>query len=248
MTEPNPLKAAIVQAEPGSGVLPGVLDALRVESPDLVVLPEYFWARPDDSGPLSMAARFEEIRAGILDLSRAVDAVWVGGTAVEPRDGRLYNTCIVAAGGAEVGRYRKRRLMPGEAQAGLTPGADPFVVTARGITLGVMICADVLVPESYDLLAPHAPDAIAVPTNSPFRPHDTVEEKMARDESYFVAGARRTGAAVLKACTTGLVFGRPVQGRSLAASPAGVLERVPFDLEGEARILTVEIARRSRVD
>jgi predicted amidohydrolase len=153
----------------------------------------------------------------------------------------VFNTCFVFERGREVARYRKRWLMPGEERAGVTAGREPIVVDVRGFRLGLMICADVLHEESYLEMASLRPEIICVPTNSPFRPEDPIAEKLERDQTYFVEGARRSGAWVVKACTVGRIFGRPVQGRSLVAGPRGVVARVPYDREGKACLLTADL-------
>lgn len=242
------VRALVWQARPGRAVTAEELARLDALRPDLVVLPEYFWVRAEDAGPAATADHAAEDLARLAALSERVDAVWVGGTLVERAgDGRLHNSAPVFDRGQEVARYRKRRLMPGEAAAGLVPGHEPVVVTVRGWRLGLLVCADVLDPAAYDDLAPLRPDLVAVPTHSPLRPVDPPGEKLARDQAYFEAGARRTGAWVLKACTVGGVYGRRAQGRSLIAGPAGVLRRVEPAGEAEERWLSadLEIAPRA---
>lgn len=239
---PGTLRAAVWQLRPGGRIPTGGLARLADRAPGLVVLPEYFWVRPEDSGPAATADHSAEDLARLADLSREIDAVWVGGTLVE-RDpaGRLFNCCPVFDRGVEVARYRKRRLMPGEAAAGLSAGREAVVATVRGVRLGLLICADVLHHDSYSEMALLRPQVIAVPTNSPFRPNDSPEEKRARDEAYFVSGAGLTGAAVLKACTVGGVYGRPAQGRSLIAGRGGLLARVETEGEQEERLLVIDL-------
>jgi predicted amidohydrolase len=237
------VRVVLHQAEPGSGFPPITLEALRALEPGVVVLPEYFWVRPEDRSARDASAHSQADRRTLETLSSEIDAIWVGGTLVEPGDGgRLHNTCLVFDRGKEVLAYRKRRLMPGEAAGGIHPGDVPAFGRVRGFMIGLLICADVFEGESYDDLAPHRPDLIAVPTNSPYRPDDPVPEKFERDRRYFVEGARRTGAHVLKACTVGQVFGRPVQGRSLIAAPDGVIARSAPDQERESLFLTAELS------
>jgi predicted amidohydrolase len=237
------LTVAVWQAEPGSGIGSRALGALGAISPDLIVLPEYFWVRPEDKDANEASRHYDEDRETLAAVSRELDAVWIGGTLVEPGgDGRLYNTALVYDQGRTALSYRKRRLMPGEAAGGIHPGSTPAVADIRGVRLGLLICADVFEPASYADLAAHRPHVIGVPTNSPYRPDDRIEDKLQRDETWFAAGARRSGAWVLKACTVGKVFGRPVQGRSLIAGPEGVLVRVPPEKELEPQLLTARIS------
>jgi predicted amidohydrolase len=232
---------AALQLRPGGGAAAVPVARLVDAAVDLVVLPEYYWVRPDDGDVRATAAHAGHDLEELARLSARLDAVLVGGTIVESgADGRLYNTAPVFHDGREIGRYRKRRLMPGEAAAGLGTGDATPLFAAGGLRLGVLICADVFDPASYAGLAEHRPDVIAVPTNSPFRALDPLEAKLARDEAYFVAGARVTGAVVVKACTVGGIYGRPSQGRSLVAGPMGILARVPPGEEDREAHLVVE--------
>jgi NAD+ synthase (glutamine-hydrolysing) len=237
----GPRRVAALQLRPGGG--PAAVPVARLESAgvDLAVLPEYYWVRPDDGDVRDTARHAAEDLEALAALSARLSAVLVGGTIVESRsDGRLYNTAPVFHAGREIGRYRKRRLMPGEAAAGLGTGDDTPVFEAAGLRVGVLICADVFDDRSYAALAELRPDVIAVPTNSPLRPLDPLEDKLARDEAYFAAGARVTGAIVVKACTIGGIYGRPAQGRSLVAGPEGVAARIAPEAEGREAHLIVE--------
>lgn len=235
-------RVAALQLRPGGGAAAVPVGRLADAGVDLVVLPEYYWVRPADRDVREAAAHAAEDLAELAALSARLAAVLVGGTLLETGDdGRLYNTAPVFHGGREIGRYRKRRLMPGEAAAGLSAGADTVLVDAGDLRLGVLICADVFDAHAYAGLAGHRPDVIAIPTNSPFRPLDPLEAKLERDEAYFASGARTTGAVVVKACTVGGLFGRRVQGRSLVAGPEGILARVPPEKEHEEALLVVEL-------
>lgn len=237
-----PRRVAALQLRPGGGTAAVPVERLVGAEVDLVVLPEYYWVRPADRDVREAATHAADDLAALSELSERLSAVLVGGTILETdAEGRLYNTAPVFHAGREVGRYRKRRLMPGEAAAGLATGADTGLFTAGNLRLGVLICADVFDSGSYRSLAPFGPGAIAVPTNSPFRPVDPLEDKMARDETYFAAGSREAGAVVVKACTVGGVFGRRAQGRSLVAGPDGLLVRLAPDQEDREALLIVDL-------
>lgn len=236
-----PRRVAALQLRPGGG--PAAVPVARLERAgvDLVVLPEYYWVRPDDGDVRDTARHAAEDLEALAALSARLAAVLVGGTIVESgTDGRLYNTAPVFHAGREIGRYRKRRLMPGEAAAGLATGRDTPVFEVAGLRVGVLICADVFDDRFYGALAELRPDVIAIPTNSPLRPLDPLEDKLARDEAYFAAGARVTGAVVVKACTVGGIYGRPAQGRSLVAGPDGIAARIPPEAEDREAHLIVE--------
>ena len=62
-----------------------------------------------------------------------------------------------------------------------------------------------------------------------------------RDREIFLRGAREAGAPIVKAGGTGRLFGRPLQGRSLVATPAEIVFRTPFDEEREPRSWIVDV-------
>jgi predicted amidohydrolase len=56
-----------------------------------------------------------------------------------------------------------------------------------------------------------------------------------------VSGAERSGAYVIKACGVGTLFGNALQGRSLIASPWGILAQTELSGESEKRLLTITV-------
>jgi predicted amidohydrolase len=147
----------------------------------------------------------------------------------------------VFAGGRELGRYRKIHLMPGEARHGVSPGETFVLVDALDLRLAPVVCADVLYPDTFEQVAALAPDLILAPMSSPLRPGDPDSDKDQRDREIFLAGAQRAGSPIVKAGATGSLFGRPLQGRSLVATPAGIVFRTPFAEERERRTWVVEV-------
>jgi predicted amidohydrolase len=160
---------------------------------------------------------------------------------VEAEDGRYYNVCHVFDQGRHAGFYRKVHPTDREKEDGISPGARFQMLEIRGLRLGLMVCADVLFPQSFRQMAALKPDLIAVPTISPYQPDDTVDKKYRRDQELFVAGARAAGAFILKACGIGSIFGHRLQGRSLICSPFGVITRINPRAEHQEEVLTAEI-------
>ncbi len=202
----------------------------------IVAFPEYFRCGGDIRSHEDAALRHDADVQACAALSRALGArsTLVAGTLVAPRaDGAFENRAYVMEDGAIVGEYAKVHPMPGEIAHGITPGTRFRAFdTVHGVRLGVLICSDVLASDSFARIAKHAPDVIVIPTSSPLRPHDTIDEKHARDRDIFVAGARTARAFVVKVCTLGPLFdGHELQGRSLVAAPWGVSMRVPHGAE-----------------
>jgi predicted amidohydrolase len=80
-----------------------------------------------------------------------------------------------------------------------------------------------------------------VPTASPYRPGESVSDKYERDRFIFVEGARKMGCPVVKTCGVGTTFGHRIQGRSLIATPEGVLKRAEPDQESDGLILSATL-------
>lgn len=237
---------AIHQAEPGSGITPEERARYRQAGVRILVLPEYFWVRPGDADHRAAANHADEDLRTMVALTREEDWVLVGGTVIEDREGVLHNTCPVFHRGKELGRYRKIHLMPGEARHGIQPGTSYLLVEVLGLRLAPVICADVLYPDTFDHVAGLRPDLILAPMSSPHRPEDTPQDKDTRDREIFLRGAARAQAPIVKAGGVGHLFQRPLQGRSLVATPETILFRTPFDAEHLRNTWIVEVDIPSR--
>jgi predicted amidohydrolase len=165
----------------------------------------------------------------------------VGGTLVE-RDGlRYYNACHLFDSGRYAGVYRKMHPTPHERDIGISPGDKYAVFKVRGVRLAVLICADVLFPESFYSVAELEPEVIAIPTTSPFLSNDTAADKERRDRDIYIEGARITGAHIVKACGVGYLMGQRLQGRSLICHRDGIIAQVPILYEALEATLITEI-------
>lgn len=235
------VRVGIHQAEPGSGLKPAERAYYRDAGVQILVFPEYFWVRPGDEDHHQAASHTMEDLATLEALSREEGWVVVGGTVVESVGDDHHNACPIFVEGTELGRYRKINLMPGEVKSGITPGRDFVLVEALGLRLAPVICADVLYPETFDHVASLGADLILAPMSSPLIPEDPPLEKDARDRELFLAGAAKAGAPIVKAGANGSLFGRPLQGRSLVATPREILFRTPFDEELKRRTWVVEV-------
>jgi predicted amidohydrolase len=240
------LRVGIHQAEPGSGITPAERAVYREAGVEVLVLPEYFWARPGDADHVAASSHYDDDLAAMAALTREETWILVGGTVVEPAGDAWHNTAPVFYRGVEIGRYRKIHLMPGEARHGLVPGRDFAITEALGLRIAPVICADVLYPDTFRQVAALGPDIIFAPMSSPHRPDDTAADKDARDRAIFFSGAVLARAPIVKAGGMGLLFRRPLQGRSLVASPEGILFRTPFHEESERRNWIVDVPVRPR--
>ena len=224
----------------------GVFDLKKIEKDigkgfDFVCLPEYCFIPPEAQSQLEAAKDLKRNLGVLAELSVRLDTALVGGSVVEEYEGKFYNVGNIFDRGRLAGKYRKVNLYRREAGKGISTGNRYEVFEITRIQVGVLICADVLYPQSYRKLAELAPDIIFVPTTSPHRAEDSVEAKEKRDSDYFLTGAKTTSAYVAKCCAVGSLLGGRLQGRSLIAAPWGILKRVPFADENKELVLTAEL-------
>lgn len=207
------------------------------QRPDFVCLPEYFLVDRSTNDYHRAALAHRENLDYLCRLSDELCICLIAGTIVEPEEDRLFNTCYVIDHGEIVGRYRKRRPVPGELSKGIAPGSENLVLDIDGLRIAVLICGDVFFPDLYGELAAEQVDLVFVPTTSLFRPDDSISQKRFRDQKYFVDGSLLSAGYVAKTCGIGEIFSRPLQGRSLIAAPWGVLAQVGVSDEQRKRML-----------
>lgn len=218
---------------PGDKEYQFLLEELSLAS--TLILPEYF-AFHEKLKPGEKIAASNEALAWLQRLSltpESQDTLLFGGSVIEKIEGALHNSVPLFFNGKLIARYFKRRLYKTENDY-LKAGHGPLIIThpATGEKWGVLICADVYLPEVFEEYkeAGH----IAIPTASPFLKDDTPEAQMRRDHEIYLQGARRAGAMIHKSCVSGFLSSesRPnshvrVQGRSLIVSPEAILLKAP---------------------
>jgi omega-amidase len=209
--------------------------------PDFVCLPEYCLIDSTIQDFSDAAKHREEHLTYFKKLSVELATCLIAGSVVESENGNLYNTSYIIDRGLILGRYRKRKPVPGEIAKGIAPGSHNLVLDIDDVRIGVLICGDVFASELYDELGAEGVDIIFVPTTSPFRPDDSLSQKQDRDQTYFVAGAERSCSFVVKVCGVGHIFGKPLQGRSLVAAPWGVITQIPTVDEQKKRLIEVTL-------
>lgn len=206
--------------------------------PDIICLPEYFGVRSTASSHHDGIDAIERQMEFYAQLSSDLQCTVIGGTIAHPVAQGFANVATVFDQGEMIGSYQKTRPTESERKHGIIPGEDVRVFDVHGIKIGLLICADVLDPESFASMDRLNADVIFVPTISPYLPTDTVFAKDRRDTEIFVAGARRAKSYIVKVCGIGTIFGNPLQGRSGFFAPWGIQKRVMPDSEQKRLILT----------
>ena len=208
------------------------------QRPDFVCLPEYFLIDKTTPDFARAALAIKDNIAYLSSLAEAFATCLIGGSVVEAEGDSLYNSSHVFNGGIKAGKYRKLNPVEGEINKGILPGDRLFTMAVDGVRIAVMLCADALNVHLFKEIGKQNVDIIFIPTTSPLRPGEPAREKFKRDNDIYVRGAQCAGSFVVKACGVGELFDKPLQGRSLIASPWGVIKRVEPHFEASSCILT----------
>ncbi len=164
-------------------------------------------------------------------------ATIVAGTALLPKDGRVYNLAhVFGPDGALIGVQPKVHLFPHEAQWGIAAGDDLAVWDTSHGRLAVPVCMDATYFETFRVARALGAQVAAVPTADP----DTYNVWKKRRGAW--ARAQDSGMPVLNACLFGTFAGITLTGVSacyapLAQSPdgSGILAEVDDpEVEGVA--------------
>ncbi len=225
------VKVAAVQSRLGSRLSLEERLYLFKQTPDFVCLPEYCLINESTPDFLRAALQVKDNLEYLRNLSDALNTSLIGGSVVEAEGDSLYNSSYLFDRGEILGRYRKLNPVSGEVARGILPGDKVFIETVDDVRIGLLICADALNINLFDILGKSEVDIIFLPTTSPYRPGESRSEKHKRDNDIYLKGAQAASAFVVKTCGVGSLFHKPLQGRSLIAAPWGILQRV--DTYGE---------------
>lgn len=209
-------------------------DAVMLEHPDWVLLPEHFnWSggttvdKVKNADDVPGGAAYEAMRA-----LAAKHKIWIhAGSLLEKVRGeeKVYNTtCVFDRSGKEVARYRKIHLFditaPDGTQykesASVKPGREVVTYDCEGVKVGCAICYDLRFPELFQALVADGAQLIALPASFTLQTGKDHWEVLCRaraieTETYFAA-AGQTGS--FKAAGGDKRF---TYGHSLLADPWG---------------------------
>jgi len=232
-------RVILYQKPLGISVPKADLTAMKEFRPHFVCFPEYFFVNRSLGNHGQTVHNQKRQLCRIKAMSRFLDTVIIGGTMPEIDGGNLYNTCFVLDSGELLGRYRKKNLFFKEIGA-VTPGDSYRTFTARGLTFGVIICADVFHDESFRYMKNNNARVVFSPTFSLYK-NETIEEKFKRDEEIYVRGAGIADAVIVKVCGVKSDYKPFLQARSLIADKTGIVYRVRPDEEDRAMVIKKEI-------
>jgi len=205
---------------------------------DFVCLPEYCLIDGSQADFSRAAMVIKENLDYLRALSFEFDTCLIAGSVAEADGDAVYNSSYIFNRGDFVGRYRKLSPVDGELRSGILPGDKLYMTKIDDVRIAVLICADALNQSLFETIFKHDVDIIFIPTTSPYKPAERKSEKHRRDKEIYLSGSRKAAAYIVKTCGVGKLFSRPLQGRSLIASPWDFIKRVPEYAEQEPTVLT----------
>ena len=233
----------MLQDEPGSDVRQCYLDVLKSTRPDILALPEYYFVRSNDNSVLASCVRRDNIVTRLREISSELACILIGGSVVENIDGAFYNRSYILDRGGLIGYYDKIHPYDNEGRGLIKPGYEYKVFSAGDMRVGILICADVLYPDSFRNIRGLKPHLIFVPTTSPYKERESDSAKFKRDNRLFALGAKMADSHIFKVCASNRIARHKLQGRSLIASPGKVLWRIMPEFEDRSALIVTRFNR-----
>ena len=217
-----------------------------IRDADFVCLPEHYPLAQEIQNLDQAASLYAERKAYLAQISRQIRGTLIGGTLTEKTGQGYYNTCYVFRNGVEEGFYRKVYPTEGELRHGVIQGSEFKTFQLNGLRIGVLICADILNLKSIEELSSQKCRITFIPTASPYRAGETIDEKFERDRSIFWVASRRMNCPLVKTCGVGTTFGHRIQGRSLIVTPGGIFARAEPHQEHQQLLLSADLEIQTR--
>ena len=210
--------------------------SMNVLNYDTILFPEYF-AMPLQTHDFKEIIKLNEfVKEKLIHISKLMPkTIIIAGTLLGVTDNNCYNSTNVLYKGKIIAKYNKRNLF-GQEIGKITKGNNSvsFKHPVTDSIYGILICADVFNKEYFSLY--NNCDYIAIPTFSPLKKGEKIEEQYKRDREIFVLGAQLADTVILKCCccdqrllnneqSSNDEFLFPIQGRSLIATKDEVLVR-----------------------
>jgi len=144
------------------------LTPVLLDRPDLVVLPELcdrFDGATVEQTVTLRPAMLAAMREAMAEVAREHSCYLVQGSAVADEQGIWHNSALLLdRSGAELGRYDKLRLVPGEDAYDLHPGSRPVVLDTDFGRIGFAICFDLNFIELVEQYRSLQPDVMVFPS------------------------------------------------------------------------------------
>ena len=165
--------------------------------PDFVFLPELWTTGWDCPSIPKCAEKIENAKSlkMLFDIAKKYSVNVIGGSFVEKKDGKLFNTCpVINRNGELVCTYKKNHLFSylGDTENSyITAGKNPVMVELDGVKLGLSICYDIRFPEIYRAYRKAGADILvnmaAWPKTRKIHWDSLTTARAVENQSYFVA-------------------------------------------------------------
>jgi len=175
-----------------------VLDQAGHEKPDAILLTEFF---PERGVKGTAHDRSEPIPGPATDVlarkAREYSSYIIAGM-LELDDGKTYDTAVlIDREGRIAGKYRKTHLPLAEVEDGETPGNEYPVFETDFGRIGILICWDLVFPESFRIMRLEGAEIVFLPiAGDPGARHwDTITRARALDNGLYLVASVGDGAA-----------------------------------------------------
>ncbi len=220
--------------------------AAATQRADFVCLPEYFSYSPSLNSLEDLVEAYSKTRTMLKNQSARNDICLIGGSVLRLINSNIYNSTIVYDSGREIAVADKLHPTRGEMERGVLPGNKEITFTAKGITCGILICADILFPQHLWSLRAKGIKLLFVPLVSPIRDEDQTRKNR---DNLFISRAFDLNAYVIKTGSIGKAPGdRPVAGRSLIASPADIIIKATSEEREEILLANLKLEDLKSMD
>jgi len=124
----------------------GILKA-AAQKPAFIALPEYF-SVPGCMQNFTDAEKIFQVTRGVtleflMEVSMEIPGIYLlGGTVLDKKNEKLYNTSTLWKNGLLIGKYRKKNPIAAEIKAGVARGNQAVVIETEYCKVGLIICAD----------------------------------------------------------------------------------------------------------
>lgn len=164
-----------------------------------------------------------ETIAFLENITAKTSSVVVGGSVPVFSDKGYKNICYVYDCGQRIASIEKEKVTAGEKALGIIEGSQKDIFNVDGISATARVCADILFPETCFGLR-NKISLLFVPLISPLRANDPTRK---RRDCLFIVRAFDSNSYVIKTGSVGFapLTGHPIAGRSLIASPSGILAK-----------------------
>ncbi|MFH1327917.1 MAG: carbon-nitrogen hydrolase family protein [Candidatus Bathyarchaeota archaeon] len=196
--------------------------AAKVARPNFICLPEYFSMPPtiNNTAKKMFKIAYPPTVAFRKRISAELHIHIVGGTVIERYKGDFYNTSMLLKNGEILGRYRKINLTELEIGVGIKEGAEHLVQNTKFGKVGILVCADILFPETVQTLTSTGAEIVFLPISQPSGTYPSV-----KGHPLSISNAKDNLIFILKNGCVGLNSkGDKIGSKSAIISPWGVIK------------------------